>query len=113
MEYLKSPPNRIMLATLIKRMGIEPRKLLREKGTPYEELNLENPKLTDTDLISAMLLHPILINRPVVVTSRGVRLCRPSEIVLEILPAAQIGEFRKEDGELVIDVKGQRVTHNE
>ena len=112
-EYLKCPPTRVMLESLIHRMGISARKLLRKKDTPIAELGLDNPKLTDAELIDAMMAHSILINRPVVVTSRGVRLCRPSEIVLEILPAAQIGEFRKEDGELVIDVKGQRVTHNE
>jgi arsenate reductase len=108
-EYLKTPPSRAMLECLIARMGIAPRDLLREKGTPYAELGLGDPTLTDEALIDAMLEHPILINRPIVVTERGVKLCRPSEAVLDILPAAQSGEFIKEDGERVIDEAGRRI----
>lgn len=108
-EYLKTPPSGNELRGLIERMGVRPRDLLREKGTPYAEMGLDNPDLTDAQLIDAMLAHPILINRPIVVTSLGVKLCRPSEIVLDILPAPQRGEYRKEDGELVIDRDGQRV----
>ena len=108
-EYLKTPPSGSELRGLIKLMGIRPRDLLREKGTPYADLRLANPDLTDAQLIDAMLAHPILINRPIVVTPLGVKLCRPSEIVLDILPSPQRGEFRKEDGELVIDRDGQRV----
>lgn len=108
-EYLKTPPSRPMLERLIERMGITPRDLLREKGTPFAELGLGDPSLTDDRLIDAMMAHPILINRPIVVTERGVRLCRPSEAVLDILPAPQRGEFIKEDGERVIDEHGRRV----
>ena len=108
-EYLKTPPTRAMLIALIARMGAPVRGVLREKGTPYAELGLENPALSDEELIDAMLAHPILINRPIVVTPLGVRLCRPSEAVLDILPATQRGEFRKEDGELVVDKAGRRV----
>ena len=108
-EYLKTPPSREELATLIGRMGISARDLLRKKGTPYDELKLDDPALTDEQLIDAMMAHPILINRPIVVTPKGVKLCRPSEAVLDILPLPQQGEFRKEDGELVIDAAGQRV----
>jgi len=99
-EYLKTPPSRARLVDLIKAMGISPRALLREKGTPYAELGLGDPKWSDDDLIDAMLAHPILINRPIVVTPRGVRLCRPSERVLELLehPASS---FTKEDGTVV------------
>ena len=100
-EYLKSPPSRRLLEQLIVRMGIAPRDLLREKGTPYAELGLDNPNLTDAALIEAMMAHPILINRPIVVSEKGVRLCRPSEAVLGILPNPGIGEFKKEDGEIV------------
>jgi arsenate reductase len=106
-EYLKTPPTRAMLRSLIERMGVSMRKVLREKGTPYAELELGNPALSDEQLLDAMVEHPILINRPIVITPVGVRLCRPSEVVLDILPAPQQGEFRKEDGEL--DAKGQRV----
>ncbi len=102
-EYLKTPPDRATLESLIARMGIRPRQLLREKGTPYAELGLGADHWTDAELIAQMLAHPILINRPIVVTARGVRLCRPSETVLEILPLPQRGPFRKEDGELVPD----------
>jgi arsenate reductase (glutaredoxin) len=108
-EYLKTPPSRAMLESLIGRMGIGPRDLLREKGTPYAELGLGEASLTDDQLLDAMMAHPILINRPIVVTSRGVRLCRPSEAVLEILPAAQRGEFVKEDGERVVDESGRPI----
>lgn len=108
-EYLKTPPSLNELRRLIERMGVRPRDLLREKGTPYAEMGLDNPDLTDTQLVDVMLAHPILINRPIVVTSLGVKLCRPSEMVLDILPSPQRGEFRKEDGELVINRDGQRV----
>jgi arsenate reductase len=108
-EYLKTPPSRAMLESLIARMGIAPRDLLREKGTPYAELGLGDPSLTDDQLVDGMMAHPILINRPIVVTERGVRLCRPSEAVLHILPAPQRGEFVKEDGERVVDEQGRRV----
>ena len=108
-EYLKTPPSRGELASLIGRMGIPVRDLLRKKGTPYDELKLDDPALTDEQLIDAMMAHPILINRPIVVTPNGVKLCRPSEAVLDILPLPQQGEFRKEDGELVVNAAGQRV----
>ncbi|CUA87520.1 arsenate reductase (glutaredoxin) [Chelatococcus daeguensis] len=107
-EYLKTPPTRAMLQWLIARMGIPARALLREKGTPYAELGLANPALSDDQLLDAMLAHPILINRPIVVSPKGVRLCRPSEEVLDLLPP-QRGEFVKEDGERVIDEHGRRV----
>lgn len=108
-EYLKTPPSRETLLSLIARMGISPRALLREKGTPYHELGLGHPALGDDQLVNAMMEHPILINRPIVVTLLGVKLCRPSEVVLDILPAAQLGAFAKEDGELVVDAEGRRV----
>jgi arsenate reductase len=107
-EYLKTPPSRALLIQLIARMGITPRALLREKGTPFHELGLDNPELEDAALIDAMMAHPILINRPIVVTPNGVRLCRPSEAVIDLLPP-QRGEFFKEDGERVIDEYGRRV----
>ncbi|WP_421698114.1 arsenate reductase (glutaredoxin) [Ancylobacter sp.] len=107
-EYLKTPPSREELASLIARMGITVRDLLREKGTPYAELGLGDPALSDEALLDAMMAHPILINRPIVVTPRGVKLCRPSEAVLDLLDARQRGEFRKEDGERVIDADGHR-----
>jgi len=107
-EYLKTPPTRTMLQQLVARMGITVRALLREKGTPYAELGLGNPALSDDQLLDAMLAHPILINRPIVVTPEGVRLCRPSEAVLDLLPP-QRGEFVKEDGERVVDGQGRRV----
>ncbi|OYY48221.1 MAG: arsenate reductase (glutaredoxin) [Methylophilales bacterium 28-44-11] len=100
-EYLKTPPDRATLCKLIADMGIAPRQLLRVKGTPYASLGLDNIDLTDAQLIDAMLAHPILINRPIVVTSKGVRLCRPSEVVLDILDNPYIGDFVKEDGEVV------------
>jgi arsenate reductase len=108
-EYLKTPPSRDELMSLIGRMGISVRSLLRRKGTPYDELNLDNADLTEDDLIEAMLAHPILINRPIVVTPLGVALCRPSEAVLNVLPNAQRGPFSKEDGEAVIDAAGRRI----
>ena len=108
-EYRKTPPSRPMLESLIARMKITPRALLREKGTPYAELGLNNSALSDSAIIDAMMAHPILINRPIVVTSLGVRLCRPSEAVLDILPTPQRGPFVKEDGEQVIDGNGQRI----
>ncbi|WP_137390346.1 arsenate reductase (glutaredoxin) [Rhodoligotrophos defluvii] len=107
-EYLKTPPTREKLVELIGRIGIPVRDLLRRKGTPYDELGLDDPKFADDELIDLMLAHPILINRPIVVTPRGVQLCRPSETVLDILPNPQRGEFRKEDGELVVDAARRR-----
>jgi arsenate reductase len=101
-EYLRTPPTRERLVELIEAMGLSARQILRRKGTPYEELGLDDPKWTDDELIDLMLKHPILIDRPIVVTSKGVRLCRPSEVVLEILPNPDIGVFRKEDGEVVV-----------
>ena len=109
-EYLKTPPSRTMLKSLVARMGVPLRDVIRIKGTPYQELGLDNPALTDDQLLDAMLAHPILINRPIVVTPKGVKLCRPSEAVLDLLPAEQRGEFRKEDGELVVDSAGKRPT---
>jgi arsenate reductase len=100
-EYLKTPPTRARLVELLKAMGVGPRGILRKKGSPYEELGLGDPSLGDDKLIDAMMAHPILIERPIVETQKGVRLCRPSEKVLEILPNADIGEFTKEDGTAV------------
>ncbi len=100
-EYLKTPPSRETLIELLDMMGMKPRDLLREKGTPYRELGLDDPALSDEELLQAMMENPILINRPIVVTEKGVRLCRPSEKVLEILPNPEIGAFTKEDGEVV------------
>jgi arsenate reductase len=108
-EYLKTPPDRATLKQLIAILGTPVRDVLRQKGTPYGELGLDDPKWTDDQLIDFMLQHPILINRPIVVTPLGTRLCRPSEAVLDILPRPQLGAFSKEDGEAVIDAKGQRV----
>ncbi|MEX1206846.1 MAG: arsenate reductase (glutaredoxin) [Dongiaceae bacterium] len=108
-EYLETPLSRETLVDLIRRMGTPVRALLREKGTPYHELRLDDPTLTDDRLIDAMLAHPILINRPIVVTPWGVKLCRPSEAVLDILPLPQKGPFAKDDGEPVIDTQGNRV----
>ncbi len=107
-EYLKTPPSRDMLTRLIARMGISARELLREKGTPYAERGLGDPALSEAQLLDAMMAHPILINRPIVVSPKGVRLCRPSEDVLDLLPP-QRGAFVKEDGERVIDEHGRRV----
>lgn len=108
-EYLKTPPSRALLAELIDRAGMTPRALLREKGTPYAELGLGDAALSDDALVDAMMAHPILINRPLVVSPLGVKLCRPSEAVLDLLPNDQLGEFAKEDGEQVVDASGQRV----
>lgn len=107
-DYLKCPPTRTLLRQMIARAGLTVRQALREKGTPFHEMGLENPALTDDDLLDAMIAHPILINRPFVVAPKGVRLCRPSELALEILPP-QRGEFFKEDGERVVDEKGRHV----
>lgn len=101
-EYLKQPPTRAQLVDLLSAMKMRPRDLLREKGTPYAELGLADPKWTDDQLIDFMIEHPILMNRPIVVTPLGVRLCRPSEVVLEILPNPDIGDFMKEDGQAVV-----------
>lgn len=108
-EYLKTPPSRAMLESLIARAGISPRELLREKGTPFAKLGLNNPDLSDDQLIDAMMEHPILINRPLVVSPLGVKLCRPSEEVLDLIPADQQAAFAKEDGEQVVDAAGKRV----
>ena len=101
-EYVKTPPSRERLVALISAMGGDVRAVIREKGTPYAELGLANPNLSDDALIDAMLQHPILINRPIVVTAKGVKLCRPSELVLAVLDNPNIGTFTKEDGEVVI-----------
>lgn len=108
-EYLRTPPDRATLKDLLRRLGIRPRELLRKKGTPYTELDLGTDHWTDEQLIDQMLAHPILINRPIVITPWGVRLCRPSETVLDILPLPQKGPFTKEDGERVLDERGQRL----
>jgi arsenate reductase (glutaredoxin) len=108
-EYLINPPSRDVLKELIAKAGMKVREAIREKGTPYLELGLDNPALTEDQLLDAMVAHPILINRPLVVTPNGVRLCRPSELVLDILPLPQQGPFTKEDGEVVIDAEGRRV----
>ncbi len=108
-EYLKTPPDRSTLEALIARMNIPVRALLREKGTPFAELDLGASHWTDAQLIDYMLAHPILINRPIVVTPWGVKLCRPSEAVLDILPVARMVPFTKEDGEVVISANGERV----
>lgn len=108
-EYLHHPPARDRLLAMIEATGQPARALLREKGTPYHELGLDDAAKTDDELIDAMLAHPILINRPLVVTPLGTRLCRPSEVVLDLLPQAQRGAFIKEDGEQVIDAEGRRV----
>ena len=102
-EYLKTPPSKETLKALIQAMGISVRGLLRRKGTPYDELQLDDPKWTDDDLLDFLVRHPILMNRPVVVTARGTKLCRPSEAVLELLPEGKIADFTKEDGEVVVD----------
>ena len=109
-EYLKTPPSRALLVQLIDRADMRPRDLLREKGTPYAELGLGDESLSDDALIDAMMAHPILINRPLVVSPLGVKLCRPSEAVLDLLPKAQQRAFAKEDGEQVIDAEGKRVS---
>lgn len=107
-EYLKTPPTRERLVELISKSGLSVREALRQKGTPYAELGLADALLSDDELLDAMLKHPILINRPFVETSHGVRLCRPSEFVLDILPEARKVPFTKEDGEVVIDAQGRR-----
>lgn len=108
-EYLKTPPSRSMLEQLIERAGISPRALLRQKGTPYAELGLDDDSLADTALVDAMMAHPVLINRPLVVSPLGVKLCRPSEAVLDLLPVEQRGAFTKEDGQMVVDADGNRI----
>jgi arsenate reductase len=108
-EYLKTPPDRATLQRLIAAMGVPVRDVLRQKGAPYDELGLGDVKWRDDELIGFMLQHPILINRPIVVTPIATRLCRPSEAVLDILPRPHRGAFSKEDGEALIDAKGQRV----
>ncbi len=108
-EYLKTPPDRVTLTALIAAMGVPVRSVLREKGTPYADLGLDDPKWSDEQLIDFMQQHPILMNRPIVVTPLGARLCRPSETVLDILPQPQRSAFNKEDGEAVVDAEGRRV----
>ena len=108
-EYLKTPPSRALLVQIIARAGLSPRDLLREKGTPYAELGLADTSLPDDALVDAMIAHPVLINRPLVVSPLGVKLCRPSEVVLDLLPGPQHGAFAKEDGEQVVDPSGQRL----
>ena len=108
-ESLKTPPSRAKLIELIAAMGISPRELLRRKGTPYDELGLDDPKWSNGELIDFMIAHPILINRPIVVTPLGAKLCRPSEAVLDILPNPDIGPVTKEDGEVIIDEPGQHL----
>jgi arsenate reductase len=110
-EYLKTPPGREKLVELLAALNMPPRELLRRKGTPFDDLKLADPKWTDDQLIDFMVAHPILMNRPIVVTSLGTRLCGPSEVVLDILPSPQRGAFTKEDGEQVIDAEGRRVPH--
>jgi len=107
-EYLKCPPTRLLLTQLLERAGLSVRQILREKGTPFHDLGLGDPSLSDDMLLHAIGAHPILMNRPIVVTSKGVRLCRPSETVLDLLPP-QRGQFIKEDGERVVDDHGRRV----
>lgn len=108
-EYLKSPPSRAMVAWLVERTGAPLRDLLREKGTPFAGLGLDDPDLTDDQLLDAIEVHPILLNRPIVVSPLGVRLCRPSEAVLDLVPTDDLKPFTKEDGEVVIDADGRRV----
>lgn len=108
-EYLQTPPDRESVADLARRMGVGVRDILREKGTPFAELGLDDPALTDDQLLDAIEAHPILLNRPIVVSPLGVKLCRPSEAVLDLLPADDLKPFAKEDGEVVIDADGRRV----
>ena len=107
-EYLKTPPSRAMIMRLVERMGVPLRSLLREKGTPFAELGLGDPDLTDDQLLDAMEAHPVLLNRPIVASPLGVKLCRPSEAVLDLLPSEGLKPFTKEDGEVVIDAEGRR-----
>jgi arsenate reductase len=108
-EYLNTPPSRDALKAMIADAGLSVREAIREKGTPFDELGLADPALTDDQLLAAMLSHPILINRPFVITPIGTRLCRPSEVVLDILPETHKGAFAKEDGEQVLDAEGKRL----
>ena len=108
-EYLKTPPSRAMILNLVERMGVPLRSLIREKGTPFAELGLGAPDLTDDQLLDAVEAHPVLLNRPIVVSPLGVKLCRPSEAVLDLLPSDNLKPFIKEDGEVVIDEDGRRV----
>ena len=108
-EYLKTPPSRDQLLALLAQLGLPVRAVLRKKGTPYDELGLDNPALSDDALLDAILAHPILLERPIVTTPLGSKLCRPSEAVLDILPAPQLGAFAKEDGEQVVNGQGERI----
>jgi arsenate reductase (glutaredoxin) len=108
-DYLKNPIGRNKLKELIAQLDISVRELLRQKGTPYDELQLGNPALSEDALLDAMVTHPILMNRPIVITTLGTKLCRPSEAVLDILPHEQLGAFQKEDGEKVVGTDGQRI----
>lgn len=108
-EYLKTPPSRDQLLALLAQLGLPVRAVLRKKGTPYDELGLDNPALSDDALLDAILAHPILLERPIVTTPLGTKLCRPSEAVLDILPAPQLGAFAKEDGEQVVNGQGERI----
>lgn len=107
-EYLKTPPSRALVAQLVARMGVSVRDILREKGTPFAELGLADPALSDEQLLDAIAAHPVLMNRPIVISPLGVKLCRPSETVLDLLPAEGLKPFTKEDGEVVIDADGRR-----
>ncbi len=107
-EYLKTPPSRTMIVDLVKRIGVPLREVIREKGTPFAELGLGDPSVSDDVLLDAIEANPVLLNRPIVVTPKGVRLCRPSEEVIDLLPP-QRGEFVKEDGERIVDASGRRV----
>ncbi len=108
-DYLQAPPGRARLVELVAALGVPVRAVLRRKGTPYDELQLDDPAWSDDQLVDFMVQHPILMNRPIVVTPLGARLCRPSELVLDLLPSPQRGPFTKEDGEVVIDAQGRRV----
>ncbi len=108
-EYLKTPPSRALVARLLERMGGSARDILREKGTPYAELGLDDAALSNDQLLDAIEAHPILMNRPIVVSPLGVKLCRPSEAVLDLLPQEGLKPFTKEDGEVVVDADGRRV----
>ncbi len=108
-DYLKTPPSRATLVDLISALGLPVRGVLRRKGTPYDEMNLDEPSWSDAQLIDLMVAHPILMNRPIVVTDLGTRLCRPSQAVLDLLTSPQRGAFTKEDGEVLIDAQGRRV----